>query len=304
MTAPTSTARRTRRRSHGFTLVELLVVIGIIALLISVLLPALTAARRQANKVKCMTQLREIGNALALYASENKGYWIVVQHQADDANPVNNKSLRTPTGTNRNDYWYMFLLKYFSKKGYTNAGGKRLIDFTGTPLWGCPAAEKLDADASTSSAEFNSGYGMGPYAMYTENTFVGSNSGPLPALGYPEKGGHWAMINGSGTTGNQGKYFKQSGWLRPAQKGIIGDCRAWFMETRSVADKASIVDPTPPGAIGYDSAASHQFDKWRHASKRGKKNPVSFNMLFCDGHVGEIISIEDGFRSMRLKFPL
>ena len=58
-----------------------------------------------------------------------------------------------------------------------------------------------------------------------------------------------------------------------------------------------------PGAIGYDSAASHQFDKWRHSSKRGKKNPVSFNMLFCDGHVGEIQSIEDGFKSMRLKFP-
>ena len=63
-------------------------------------------------------------------------------------------------------------------------------------------------------------------------------------------------------------------------------------------------DPTPDGAMGYDSGASHQFDKWRHASKRGKKYPVSFNMLFCDGHVGEIASIEDGFTSMRLKFPL
>ena len=200
----------------------------------------------------------------------------------------------------------MFLLKYFSKKGYTNAAGKRLGDFVGTPLWGCPTVEKLDADISASSAEFNSGYGMGPYAMYSENTFVGSNSGPLPALGYPEKGGHWAMINGDKgnvASGNQGRYFKQSGWRRPAQKGIIGDGRSWFLETRSVADKASIVDPTPVGAMGYDSAASHQFDKWRHASKRGKKNPVSFNMLFCDGHVGEITSIEDAFRSMRLKFP-
>jgi prepilin-type processing-associated H-X9-DG protein len=114
------------------------------------------------------------------------------------------------------------------------------------------------------------------------------------------------MINGdkgSPASGNQGHYFKQSGWLRPAQKGIIGDCRSWFMETRSVTSKAAIVDPVPDGAMGYDPGGSHQFDKWRHAAKRGKKNPVSFNMLFCDGHVGEITSIEDGFKSMRLKFP-
>src|SRR3954452_18555565 len=103
MVSPSPVARRARRRTSAFTLVELLVVIGIIALLISVLLPALTAAKRQANKVKCMTQLREIGNALALYASDNKGYWIVVEHQADATFPPNNPSLRSVPA--RNDYW-------------------------------------------------------------------------------------------------------------------------------------------------------------------------------------------------------
>jgi prepilin-type N-terminal cleavage/methylation domain-containing protein/prepilin-type processing-associated H-X9-DG protein len=67
--------RRAKPQAAGFTLVELLVVIGIIALLIAILLPALSAARESAAALKSLSNLRQLGIGIQQYKNENRGLY-------------------------------------------------------------------------------------------------------------------------------------------------------------------------------------------------------------------------------------
>ena len=73
---------------RAFTLVELLVVIGIIAVLISILLPTLSGVREQARSVQCLSNLRSCGQALYLYAQQNKGMFPPMALQSPETLPA------------------------------------------------------------------------------------------------------------------------------------------------------------------------------------------------------------------------
>jgi len=121
MLKPTVDAQR--RRASAFTLVELLVVIGIIALLISILLPSLNRARQAAQSVVCQSNLRQIGVALRLYAGANRDY-------LPPAYFVNNPNMGQST------LWHLSLRAMLSKRGdgTFSTQGITTLDFR------CPSA--------------------------------------------------------------------------------------------------------------------------------------------------------------------
>jgi prepilin-type N-terminal cleavage/methylation domain-containing protein/prepilin-type processing-associated H-X9-DG protein len=105
-------------KRRGFTLVELLVVIGIIALLISILLPALNKAREQANSIKCLSNMRQLSLATLNFAQDHKGY---IPTASDDqyakyADPNRQKFIYR-SDANQNVYdWASSLVPYMGAK--------------------------------------------------------------------------------------------------------------------------------------------------------------------------------------------
>ena len=97
------------KRNSGFTLIELMAVIGIIILLAGILMPALNTARRQARKTECMNNIRQLGIALQAYAMDNNSNYPNSQavYNAQISNYVDNTSiLQCPENAGAN---YTFL---------------------------------------------------------------------------------------------------------------------------------------------------------------------------------------------------
>jgi general secretion pathway protein G len=117
-------------RRHGFTLVELLVVIGIICVLAALIGTVMQVARARANSARCVSNLRQWGTALQLYEADNAGY---IPRRGQGVQPV--------FQINRPDDWFNALPPYMGMQSYQNDIAQKLRPNAGdNSVFICPSA--------------------------------------------------------------------------------------------------------------------------------------------------------------------
>ncbi len=319
-------------RRQAFTLVELLVVIGIIALLISILLPALNSARRSAQAVKCLASLKEIGNAFQMYAIDSKGYYPPAQLRVNtDLNVKYNLYGTDFPADGYGAYWFNFLNKYVSKEkiGNEDTSGNTVDNVkTKSVFWGCPSFEAYSGDVTTSGTNrVQPGYGMNGYPTFNTN-YPGTSSVANPLGGPPivttpnfPPAFEWAWNDGPGTpdyrwtptTNHNVGFVKQKIWTRKgSERCLVADSRLWLAESKRLTSTVIPEQLTDVNAV--DSTPETYIALWRHGKAPGivsiggktkypMKGKFGFNILYCDGHVATAIDPSEAYRSIRMKFP-
>ena len=305
----------------AFTLVELLVVIGIIAILIAVLLPALQRSRKQANVIKCSSALRQIGYAFTMYSKENKDKCPVVKWTPRDYTGADSASVSL--------YWQDFLLPYTARG---NANLKEQLNSTSddkilqrvermkkSVFWGCP--EWIGSYGSTTPgwveasgiSIFETGYGYNVFPFYDATTRAAGYAGWKDDIACD------SIPQGIPTSiTKRGAWPTYRSFAPHANKCLVMENTLWFMWVMPTDPANHLVLPQPGNRTAQaalsSSAGWNNFDRYRHGKypkvngtnyddRKSAGGDVRANILYADGHVGTATDVNEIYRSFQLRDP-
>lgn len=240
----------------GFTLVELLVVIGIISLLVAMLVPSLTKARLLTKQVTCMANLRALGTAAALYECDFSGYV-----------PICWANLESSTYVNPWKSWRMTLLPYTSGVGAFNCAAAKETGTMGEVFHSVDEMAGYEKHGTVNAGSFGVMY------QYLLPSCRNVNAFGVIAQCHPI----WSLAVSSAPG---------AAWQDPANSVYLAD--SYLAKgpveypSQSYKDYGSSAI-VPPSAEGYfDVGVTRRFAD-RHCGT---------NCLFLDGHVAKFVTVE------------
>ncbi|HZZ43474.1 MAG TPA: DUF1559 domain-containing protein [Tepidisphaeraceae bacterium] len=273
-----------KRLRNGFTLVELLVVIGIIALLIAILLPALNKAREQAKSAQCLSNLRQIGQGFQMYANDFKGYVIPGFIR------------RSPNGGKGEENWATLLvvLKYIRGAnqitivGNSNAGGDAYNSYgaAANNVFRCPSADDKvfvfgtdDTTALTSKTDGRNSFGWRRQSLLYYSSVAVSQSSAAPIID-TFYGGNFVLPS---SDANIRSTTAQAAW--PMR--ILGH----ILSTNEVfgsLSKYSQIKKSSEMVMLFDGFWGHDYDTNKISARHNGKKMT--NIMFADGHAESVPS--------------
>ena|SRR5688572_5186722 len=282
-----------RKQKSGFTLVELLVVIGIIAILIAILLPALQRARESARQVQCLSNLKQVATAMFMYTNDNKGWFPnIAVFGGPGATVLGYGNLTTPPPPGYDPDWIGWPEDWIVWRG--KKPGDRVVGaiakYLGNPQSGqiliCPS------DNYDSRRDFNPAEGPYPYS-YVMNGYMsfGTNSNPhVPATLTAPK--------------NNLRFRNNAAWRITQVKNSSNKIILYEEDERSMRDGRGQLESPPIGMVAINVIDLLSI---RHDRQRIEPDPVPTaagpiklieeqpnrerkgNCAFVDGH-GEYLS--------------